>query len=702
MRNSRDAHLPPPDLSRALPRTDPPLRDMAPDDVDRRAVDAIKMLCADMVQGANSGHPGGPMSLADFVWVVWSRFLRHDPLAPEWSNRDRFVLSGGHTCSILYAMMGLFGYLDPAEWRRFRQLHSLTPGHLERERGAEATTGPLGQGFAMAVGMAIAEKSLRARYGADLVDHRTFVTIGDGDIQEGISLEAAAMAGHLRLGRLVAFFDDNRAQIDGTTDLVTSEDVGGRFLALGWQVLYVDGHDHEQLVSALDAGLANRTRPTLIIGRTVIARGTATREGDYKTHGSPLGEEEIRRTKERMGLPPDGQYHVPDALRERVALVREELDGRAAEWRAAVDAHPQGAELLARFPGQPRPALPAELPRWTPADGKVATRNASGAFLEAVAKTETLIGGAADVGSSIQTWGFRKGAGELQARTPEGRLMHFGVRELGMTAIGNGIAAHGGFVPFCGTFFVFSDYMKPAIRLAALMKLRVVWILTHDSFWLGEDGPTHQPVEHLQALRAVPELTVLRPADANETVEAWRWALQEADGPVALVLSRQNLPVLDRSAAPPASAVARGGYTIHGGEVERPDVLLLASGSEVALCLAAARLLEQRGRRVRVVNLASWELFRAQPAEYQAEILPDDALVRLAVEAGATHGWHRWTGPLGDVHGLDRFGLSAPAEVLAEEFGFTPQAVADHAEALIAAAPAKARALCAAAARHVG
>ena len=670
-----------------------PWKDKLFDATDVDAVNAIRMLCADMVQQANSGHPGGPMSLSDFVYVLWTRFLRHDPADPEWPDRDRFVLSGGHVSSLQYALLGLFGYLPEDEWKNFRQLHSLTPGHVERELpGAETTTGPLGQGFANAVGMAIAEQVLRAELGKDVVGHRTFVTLGDGDIQEGISSEAGAVAGHLRLGRLIAFFDDNHAQIDGDTNLVTSEDVGGRFIALGWQVLYVDGHDHDQIADALRAAVANTSRPTLIVGRTLIAKGTATREGDYKTHGAPLGDDEIRQTKERYGLP-DERFYVPDAVRQRIAAAREALVGQGAAWRAAIGQRDDAEALVHRLSGQPRPSLPAGLPSFTPDDGPVATRKASGAFLGAVAETsKSLIGGAADLGSSVKTFPFQP-VGDHQATTPAGRLIHWGVRELTMAAASGGIAAHGGFVPFTGTFLVFADYMKPAIRLAALMQLRVVYIFTHDSFYVGEDGPTHQPMDQLAMLRAIPGLTVIRPSDANETVAAWRWSLSEATGPVALVLTRQGLPVADPPAASGASAAERGARVVSGGEHDPPDVVLVGSGSEVSLAVDAAALLTERGRRVRVVDMASWQRFEAQPAAYREEVLPTGAPVRLAVEAAASLGWERYAGPLGAVYGFDRFGLSAPAGVLREFFGFTAEAVAERAEALIAEAPVRLAAL---------
>ncbi len=666
------------------------------DDTDRLAVDAIRMICCDMVEKANSGHPGGPMSLADFVYVLWTRFMEHDPTDPDWPNRDRFVLSGGHTSTIQYALLGLFGYLPPAEWQRFRQLGSLTPGHVEHELiGAETTTGPLGQGFANAVGMALAEQVLREKFGSEAVHHRTFVTIGDGDIQEGICYEAASLAGHLQLDRLTVFFDDNHIQIDGATDLTFSEDVGARFKAQGFQVLHIDGHDHVQIAEALESARTNTTQPTLIVGRTTIGKGLVSLEGSNKTHGAPLGPEEIRATKEKLGLPPDESFHVPHTVSERFAAARARLSGRGADWRARLASRPDHESLLERLSSQPTPTLPEALPEFAPEDGKVATRNASGAFLKAVADSvDCLIGGAADLAGSVQTAKFlSEMTGELGPKNPGGRVIHFGVREHAMTSICNGIALHGGFIPFCGTFLVFADYMKPAIRLAALMKLKTVFVLTHDSFFLGEDGPTHQPVDQLAMLRALPGLTVIRPADGNETVAAWRYALTCAEGPVALILTRQGVPSLGHTPESAFEAVHRGAVTLSGHDVKNPDLLLLATGSEVAPAQEAGERLRASGYAVRVVAMGSCERFEAQPEEYKNEVLPQSAPVRLVIEAAAGQGFERYAGPLGELHCFDRFGESAPAGVLAEKFGFTPEGIFKRAEALIRKTPARARAL---------
>ena len=651
-----------------------------------RSINAIRALSMDAVEQAQSGHPGTPMALAPAAYVLWTRFLRHSPRNPEWPDRDRFVLSCGHASMLLYSLLYLSGYdLSLDDIRQFRQWGSRTPGHPERGHtpGVETTTGPLGQGFGNAVGMAMAERFLAEHFNrADhpIIDHRVWVFASDGDLMEGVASEAASLAGHLRLGKLNVLYDDNHVTIDGDTALSFSEDVGRRFEAYGWQVLKVgDGNDLEGIAAAYEAAGAETTRPTLIILRTVIADPAPTKRNSAEAHGAPLGAEEVRRTKEIMRWPEEPPFYVPDdALKHwRESAARgAELEGR---WRAQLEAYsataPDAAAELKRWlSGELPPGWDQALPAITPASGPLATRQASGLALQAIAAiVSNLIGGSADLGSST---GTTLKQGGMFGPATAGRTIHWGVREHAMASCLNGIAAHGGLRAFGSSFLVFSDYMKPAIRLAAIMRLPVIYIGTHDSIGLGEDGPTHQPVEHLAMLRSIPNLVTLRPADGTETIEAWRIALERRDGPTMLVLTRQKLPVLDRSTLASADGVRRGAYLLRDSAAGEPEAILIATGSEVIIALEAAQRLEDQGVRVRVVSMPSWELFAAQSESYRNQVLPPQIRTRVSVEAAGPMGWSRWVTSEGAMLGMEGFGASAPGERLFQEFKLTPDQVA--------------------------
>ncbi len=662
------------------------------DTLDQLCVNTIRTLSMDAVQKANSGHPGLPMGAADMAYVLWTRFLRHNPANPSWPNRDRFVLSGGHGSMLLYSLLHLTGYdLPLEELKNFRQWDSRTPGHPEYglTPGVETTTGPLGQGFANGVGMAIAERFLAETFnrpGYPIVDHYTYAIVTDGDLMEGISHEAASLAGHLGLGKIVYLYDDNHISIDGPTELTFTEDRCARFEAYGWHVQQVDGHHREAIARALRAAQAETGRPSLLACRTHIAYGSPNKQDTAAAHGSPLGEEELRLTKENLGWPPDAQFSIPD---EALAHFRRAVPQGAElqqEWQGLFDRYaaeyPDLAELWKQvWSGGLPSGWEERLPSFGPDDGPVATRSVSGKVLNAIAPVlPTLVGGSADLTPSNNT--ELKEYAWLQTGEFSGRNIHFGVREHAMGAILNGMALHGGVIPYAGTFLVFSDYMRPTIRLAALMELPVIYIFTHDSVALGEDGPTHQPIEQLPSLRTIPNLVVLRPADANETVEAWRVALEHHAGPVALLLTRQKLPVLDRSTLAPAEGVRRGAYVLADSQ-GTPDVILIGSGSEVEVALNARQQLAEQGVRARVVSMPSWELFEQQPPEYRAEVLPPEVSARLAIETAAPLGWERYVGLQGDVVGINRFGASAPYKVILEQFGFTGDNVALRALAVL-------------------
>ncbi|HEX7336989.1 MAG TPA: transketolase [Gemmatimonadales bacterium] len=666
-----------------------------PPELAWRSINAIRALAMDAVEQAQSGHPGTPMALAPAAYVLWTRFLRHNPGNPEWADRDRFVLSCGHASMLLYSLLHLSGYdLPLAEIRNFRQWGSRTPGHPERGHtaGVETTTGPLGQGVGNAVGMAIAERFLAEHFnrpGYPIVDHRVWAFASDGDLMEGVASEAASLAGHLRLGKLNLIYDDNHITIDGDTALTFSEDVPRRFEAYGWQVLQVaDGNDLDAIAGALEGAHNETSRPSLIVLRTTIADPAPTKRNTAEAHGAPLGADEVRRTKEIMGWPLEPRFFIPeDALSHwRGAVTRgAELEaGWHSLFKAYAEEHPDLAAELERWLAGKLPAgWEQRLPVITPAAGQLATRQASGMALQAIAAAiPNLVGGSADLGGSTGTTLKQGGA---FGPTTSGRTFHWGVREHGMAACLNGIAAHGGLRPFGSTFLVFSDYMKPAIRLAAIMRLPVIYIGTHDSIGVGEDGPTHQPIEHLAMLRAIPNLVTLRPADATETIEAWRVAMERRDGPTMLVLTRQKLPVLDRQTLGSAAGVGRGAYVLRDpAGSEAPATILIATGSEVTVALGAARLLEGRGVRARVVSMPSWELFAAQTQSYRDEVLPPAIKARVAIEAAGGFGWSRWTTDQGAMVGMDGFGASAPGDRLFQEFKLTPEWVAETAQRLLA------------------
>jgi len=677
--------------------------------LDELCINTVRFLSVDAIQKANSGHPGLPLGAASMAYVLWTRFLRHNPANPAWFDRDRFVLSAGHGSMLLYSLLHLTGYNLPLEEiKRFRQWGSRTPGHPERGHtpGVETTTGPLGQGLANAVGMAIAEAHLAACYnrpGNPVIGHHTWCLVGDGDLMEGVAAEAVSLAGHLRLGRLICFYDDNRISLAASTDLTFTEDRAGRFAACGWHVQQVkDGNDLAAIEAAIAAAQAETERPSLICVRNHIGFGSPHRQDSFEAHGSPLGADEVRLTKENLGWPAEPPFFVPgEALRHfRQALSRgkeaeEEWHGR---FTAYVREFPALAEELRRVMAGELPAgWNTAIPQF-PVDPKgLATRVSGGKVLNAVASAiPQLMGGSADLDPSTHT--ALAGFGDFQNPSCEpadrqgavggvweygGRNIHFGVREHGMAAVMNGMAAHGGTIPFGATFLTFSDYLRPALRLAALMGLHVIHVFTHDSIALGEDGPTHQPVEQLAALRTIPGLVVIRPADANETAVAWQAALEMGNRPVALVLSRQNLPVLDRSCYAPAEGLLRGGYILAEADAGDPDLIFIATGSEVPLALAARDMLSERGVRVRVVSLPSWELFDEQEQDYRDMVLPPRITRRLAIEAGSPFGWDRYTGFDGGCVGVERFGASAPGDVMLREFGFTPEHVCSKALALL-------------------
>jgi transketolase len=671
-----------------------------PTSVDHQlAIDTIRALAIDGVQQANSGHPGAPMGAAPMTYALWTRFLRHAPGQPDWFDRDRFVLSAGHASMLLYAMLHLTGYDLPLdELKRFRQLGSRTPGHPEYgiSAGVEATTGPLGQGFSNGVGMAIAERRLAAEFdrpGHAIIDHWTYVLCSDGDLQEGISAEAASLAGHLRLGRLVVLYDDNDVQLDGPTSMAWSEDVLARFDAYGWHTQRVaDGTDIEAISGAIDAARED-DRPSIIAVRTIIGFGSPNRAGSQKAHGSPLGAEEVRLTKQAYGLDPDATFAIPEAtlahFREAVAAGERHVADWEARMAAYAAAYPaEAADLRRRIERRLPENWDAGLPRWSVEDGGMATRNASKEALQGLkARLPELFGGSADLSESNLT--DLAGEGVLSA-TESGRNVRFGVREHAMGGIANGIAYHGALLPFVGTFLNFSDYMRGSVRLAALSGLQVVYVWTHDSVGLGEDGPTHQPVEHYAALRAMPNLTFVRPGDPNETSAAWALAVENGHGPTALALSRQKLPVLPGTAELAREGVARGGYVLADatgpdGSTVNPQLILVATGSELALAMAAHDTLAAEGTAVRVVSLPSWERFMAQPREYRETVLPPAVKARVSVEAGASLGWERFVDPeRGAIVAIDRFGLSAPADQIFEHFGFTAAHLVEVAHGVLA------------------
>jgi transketolase len=685
---------------------------MTPSELDQACINAIRFLSVDMVEKASSGHPGLPMGAAPMAYVLWTRFLRHDPKNPRWWDRDRFVLSAGHGSALLYSLLHLTGYdLSLDQLERFRQWASDTPGHPESQvtGGVEASTGPLGQGVGNALGMAIGEAHLAARYnrpGHEIFRHFTYVLASDGDLMEGVQSEASSLAGHLGLGRLIVLYDNNHVTLSATTPIAFTEDVGARYRAYGWHVAEVaDGNDLGAIERAIQSAKEVHDQPSLISVRTVLGYGAPHKEGTFAAHGSPLGAEEARVAKQNLGWPEEPPFYIPD---EALAHFRSAIDrGRELEdaWNHQLDAYgrdfPELArEIKRRFSGELPERWAADLPSFG-ADAKgLATRKASEAVMQAVARTlPELVGGSGDLDPSTYTWLKEDGDFESPQRSPRsvqglvgggwgygGRNVHFGVREHAMAAAVNGLVYHGGFIPFAATFLVFSDYMRPSIRLAALAELHAIFVFTHDSIGLGEDGPSHQPIEQLASLRAIPNLLVIRPCDGNETRWAWQTALEQRGRPTALVLTRQNVPTLDRAVYAPAELLKRGAYVLNpssSDDRKAPEVVLIASGSEVALIVAAEAVLRKAGVRARLVSMPSWRLFQEQAADYRESVLPAAVTARVAVEAGSPLGWERWAGVHGSIIGIDRFGASAPGATVFREYGFTVEHVVDEALALI-------------------
>lgn len=677
--------------------------------LDNLCINTIRFLSVDAIEKANSGHPGLPMGAAPMAYVLWTRFLRHHPTNPQWFNRDRFVLSAGHGSMLLYSLLHLTGYdLSLDQIKQFRQWGSRCPGHPERGQtpGVETTTGPLGQGFANSVGLAIAESHLAARYnrpGHMIVNHHTYTLVGDGDLMEGVSSEAASLAGHLKLGKLICLYDDNHITLSAGTHIAFTEDRVLRFQAYGWHTQIVEnGNDLAAIDRALRAAQAEHERPSLILVHTHIGYGSPNKEDTFAAHGSPLGDKEVKLTKQAMGWPLDPTFLIPDEALAHFRLALERGKRAEAEWDASFADYAKAFPDLAHdsqqaMAGELSKGWDADIPIFPPDPKGLATRVASGQVMNAICgRLPALIGGSADLDTSTHTAlkamgdfeNPRDEAGNLQGSAGggwsyAGRNLHFGVREHAMGAIANGLAAHGGVIPFAATFLIFSDYMRPPIRLAALMELGVIFVFTHDSVAVGEDGPTHQPTEQLASLRAMPNLYVIRPCDANETAVAWRVAIETWDRPVALVLTRQAVPTLDRTRFAAADGLRRGAYVLADAPDGKPDLILIATGSEVGLIVAARQKLQEQKIAVRVVSMPSWELFEAQSREYRDSVLSPAVPARLAVEAGATQGWHRYIGDRGDVIGVDRFGASAPGPIMMREYGFSVENVCQRALALL-------------------
>ena len=666
---------------------------MADQVLDQLCINTIRFLAVDSVQKAKSGHPGAPLGAAPMAYALWDRFLKHNPNDPTWPNRDRFVLSCGHASALLYSLLHLTGYdLPMDELKQFRQWGSKTPGHPEHglTPGVEATTGPLGQGFGNAVGMALAERWLAGQYnrpGHEIIDHHTYAIVSDGDLQEGIASEAASMAGTLGLGKLIMLYDDNDISIEGDTDITFRENVVERFQAYGWHVIGpIEGMDVENVATALTAAKTETGKPSIIVCRTVIGYGSPNKAGKGSAHGDPLGEEEVGLTKEALGWAAQDAFSVPAEAGAHLGQATERGKAKQAEWNAAFseyrEAFPEDAQQL-------DDALRGKLPSgWE--DGlnglfdkpdPIATRSASGVVMNAISKgVPAFIGGSADLAPSTRT--ILDDSGHIGNGEFSGNNLHFGVREHAMGAVANGISLHGGAIPYTATFLVFSDYMRPSIRLGALMGKQVIYVFTHDSIGVGEDGPTHQPIEHLMALREIPGLVVSRPADATETVEVWRAAMSRQDGPTVMAFTRQNLPVLDRSTLSPASGVLNGAYILWESG-DSPQVVIMATGSEVHIALEAGLALESEGIAARVVSMPSWEVFDEQPKEYRDSVLPPALRARVSVEAGTTKGWERYVGLDGASVGMSGYGASAPAAVLYENFDITAKRVAEEARKLV-------------------
>jgi transketolase len=664
---------------------------MASQSLEDRAINTIRFLAADAVQKANSGHPGLPMGAAAMAYALWSRHLKFDPKNPDWSDRDRFVLSAGHGSMLLFALLHLTGYnLSMEEIKHFRQWGSKTPGHPEfgLAPGVETTTGPLGQGFATGVGMAIATEHLAARFNRPdfpIVDHTIYAIVSDGDLMEGVASEAASLAGHLKLGRLIYLYDNNRITIDGSTDLSFTEDRAKRFEAYGWHTLFVENANDIDAVDQAIILAKEDPRPSLILCRSHIGFGLPTLQDTAKAHGSPPGEEELAGAKDKLGWPKDPHFYVPEDVREHFLNIGARGTEKQRAWKGLFEAYGRRySNLFKEFERRQKGILPLDLSVMKfDADQKgMATRVSSGKALNSLApQLPELIGGSADLTGSNKT--EIEGESAFSADDPSGRYLHFGVREHAMGAILSGLSLHGGLIPYGGTFLVFSDYMRPAIRLAAMMEQHVIYVFTHDSIGLGEDGPTHQPIEHLAALRAIPHLTLIRPADANETAIAWLVALEHTTGPIALALSRQAVPTLDREKFASADGLRQGAYVLAEFGEGDPDLILMASGSEVHLIIEAGKRLAAEGISTRVVSFPSWELFLNEDQDYREQVLPSAIKARIAIEAGTSLGWKRWVGDVGEVIGIDRFGASAPYQELFQQFGFTVDRIYDAAHAVL-------------------
>ena len=658
-------------------------------DIENKCVNTIRFLAVDAIQKANSGHPGMPMGCAPIAFMLYAKLMKHNPANSKWLNRDRFVLSAGHGSMLLYSILHLTGYnISLNDLMNFRQWKSKTPGHPEYglTDGVETTTGPLGQGFSNAVGMAMVSKFLAGKFNKDnfdIINHYIYVIMGDGDMMEGISHEAASFAGHNKLSNLIVFYDDNHVTIDGDLSLAMSENVAQRFEAYGWQVLYVnDVNELEQIEDAVKKAQSEISKPSLIITKTTIGYGSPNKQGTSAAHGSPLGKEEVILTKRNLGWYEDKTFFVPEEVKQYFSSVKINGEKLESDWnnlfKKYSDAYPEEAALLKNMiDGNYGNQWKTVLPKFENYNESIATRKASGKVLAAIApELPMLIGGSADLTPSNNT--SFPGERNFSANNYSGRYFHFGIREHAMGGILNGMAYYGGVIPYGGTFLVFSDYMRPPMRIASFSHLRPIYVFTHDSIGLGEDGPTHQPVEHLMALRAIPKLILIRPADANETVEAWKVAIEHKGSPVAIILTRQNLPILDRNKFNSASNLSKGAYILNDFESE-PDIILMASGSEASLCVEAAEKLKANNINARVVSFPSWELFEMQSDEYKQSVLPGEASARLSVEAGVRHGWERYVGFSGDSISIEKFGASAPYKKLFEEYGFTVENVVDRA-----------------------
>ncbi|MGY5874131.1 MAG: transketolase [Candidatus Thorarchaeota archaeon] len=663
------------------------------DDLQEKALNTIRFLAVDAVEAANSGHPGMPMGTAAMAYTLWTRHMRYNPKNPNWPNRDRFVLSGGHGSMLLYALLHLTGYdVSLEDIKDFRQWESKTPGHPEcwMTPGVEVTTGPLGQGFGNSVGMAIGEKHLASvfnRSGHEVIDHYTYAIVTDGDLMEGISYETSSLAGHFGLGKLIMLYDDNRISIDGSTDITFTEDRKKRFEAQGWHVQVVaDGNNVDAIDDAIKKAKED-SRPSIIICRTIIGFGLPTKQNTSACHGAPAGKEELEGAKKDLGWPLEPTFHIPEDVLAHYRQAIERGKKFEDDWNHSFEKykseHPELAqELEKRLAGKLPEDWESSLPVFDSDQKGIPTRSASGKVINAIAPTlKAMMGGSADLTGSNKTW--IEGSDAFQADNPEGRNFFFGVREHAMGAIVNGLSAHGGFIPFTGTFLVFSDYMRPAIRISALSGHQSIWVFTHDSIGLGEDGPTHQPIEHISALRAIPNLVVIRPSDANEVSEAWRLAITRKDGPTLMALTRQNVPILDRSEYTSAKDLEKGAYVLTDLGERDPQLILMASGSEVGLIVEAGKQLAKEGVSVRLVSFPSWELFAYQDKSYRDSVLPPSIKARLVVEAGVSQGWERWIGEEGKAITMESFGSSAPSDVLFEKFGFSVENIVEQSKKLL-------------------